>query len=312
MFKHQRNVRIFIKMAGMSGLTALLFACGPVQSGRWYDAEKNYDTYTNVFNAPNASRNSQNSPKQPKSQQVLVNNGERVVVKPGDTYYSLARQYNLSVRDLIEANNAVAPYRLVKGQTLNIPSNNVYSVKKGDTLYSISRSFNLDVNTLARANALRSPYHLKVNQQLKLTGTASRKAKVYYNKLNSAPPRKGKFILPAQGNVISSYGAKANGIHNDGINIALPEGTELRAAENGVIVYAGNDLEGYGNLLLVKHADNYVTAYAHTQSFNVKVGQKVRRGEVIAKSGQTGNVNQPQLHFEIRKGAQALNPKNYI
>ncbi|MGC6472017.1 MAG: LysM peptidoglycan-binding domain-containing M23 family metallopeptidase [Parvibaculales bacterium] len=295
----------------LAALTAVLSACGPVQSGRWYDAEKDYDTYANVFNTTSPDKQSQVA-SVPRPSVPVSSGGGVVVVKPGDTYYSLARQHNLSVRDLIEANNAVAPYKLVKGQQLRVPVNNLYTVKKGDTLYSVSRSFNLDVSTLAKANALKPPYHIKVNQQLKLTGVASRRASVYDRKPAAAPPRKGKFILPADGNVISSYGAKANGIHNDGINIALPEGTDLKAAENGVVVYAGNELEGYGNLILLKHADNFVTAYAHTQSFNVKVGQKVKRGQVIAKSGQTGNVTRPQLHFEIRRGAQALNPKNYI
>ena len=311
MTRQHNLVRNVCRVATAAVFTAFVAACGPVQSGRWYDAEKDYDTYANIFNSSQTGRKTETAGEAAPTG-IETAGGGYVVVKPGDTYYSLARQNNLSVRDLIEFNGAVAPYKLVKGQQLRVPSKNIYMVKKGDTLYSISRNFNLDVNTLAKANSLQAPYHIKVNQRLQLTGTASRQTAIYSKKIMTAPARRGQFILPAKGNVISSFGAKANGIHNDGINIALPAGTDLKAAENGVVVYAGSELEGYGNLILLKHADNFVTAYAHTQSYNVKVGQKVRRGQVIAKSGQTGNVNRPQLHFEIRKGAQALDPKNYI
>jgi murein DD-endopeptidase MepM/ murein hydrolase activator NlpD len=119
----------------------------------------------------------------------------------------------------------------------------------------------------------------------------------------------GLFQWPVNGKVISGFGATAGGLHNDGINIAAPRGTPVHAAENGVVVYAGNQLRGFGNLILIRHADGWVTAYAHNDTLLVKKGQQVKRGDVIARVGSTGNVSEPQLHFELRKGTEAVDPK---
>jgi murein DD-endopeptidase MepM/ murein hydrolase activator NlpD len=121
-----------------------------------------------------------------------------------------------------------------------------------------------------------------------------------------------KFRWPANGRVIAGFGPTTNGQQNDGINIALPENTPVKAAEDGVVAYAGNELKGYGNLVLVRHPNGYVTAYAHAKELLVKRGDQVKRGQVIARSGQTGNVNAPQLHFEIRKGASPLDPTRFL
>jgi len=99
---------------------------------------------------------------------------------------------------------------------------------------------------------------------------------------------------------------------NDGINIALPEGTPIKAAEDGVVAYAGNELKGYGNLVLIRHADGYVTAYAHAKELLVKRGDPIKRGQTIARAGQTGNVDAPQLHFEIRKGPAPIDPMPHL
>jgi murein DD-endopeptidase MepM/ murein hydrolase activator NlpD len=120
------------------------------------------------------------------------------------------------------------------------------------------------------------------------------------------------FRWPARGRVISGSGAMTNGQQNDGINLALPEGTPVHAAEDGVVAYAGSELKGYGNLVLVRHSNGFVTAYAHASEILVKRGDQVRRGQVIAKSGQTGNVTSPQLHFEIRKGSAPVDPTQYL
>jgi murein DD-endopeptidase MepM/ murein hydrolase activator NlpD len=126
---------------------------------------------------------------------------------------------------------------------------------------------------------------------------------------NGAVP---KFRWPANGRVIAGYGPTTNGQQNDGINIAVPENTAVKAAEDGVVAYAGNELKGYGNLVLVRHPNGYVTAYAHAKELLVKRGDQVKRGQVIARSGQTGNVNTPQLHFEIRKGSSPLDPTRFL
>ena len=138
--------------------------------------------------------------------------------------------------------------------------------------------------------------------------TAALGSQTDQNLSEPAPRSAGKFFWPVNGKVISPFGPKDGGQHNDGINIAAPLGTPVKAAENGVVVYAGNELRGFGNLLLIRHADGWVSAYAHCDTLLVKRGAQVKRGQVIARVGQTGNVDSPQLHFELRKGAQAVDP----
>ncbi len=119
----------------------------------------------------------------------------------------------------------------------------------------------------------------------------------------------GDFRWPARGRVIAGFGANGG---NEGINIAVPEGTPVKAAEAGTVTYAGSEVKGYGNLVLIRHENGYVSAYAHNGSLNVKRGEQVKRGQVIATSGQTGNVTSPQLHFEIRKGATPVDPMKHL
>ncbi len=127
-----------------------------------------------------------------------------------------------------------------------------------------------------------------------------------------APRAAARFAWPIAGKVIANFGPAGGGLHNDGINIAAAAGSEVRAADNGVVAYAGNELRGFGNLLLVKHADGWTTAYAHNEKLLVKRGDTVAQGQVIATVGRTGNVNSPQLHFEVRKGTQAMNPVEFL
>jgi murein DD-endopeptidase MepM/ murein hydrolase activator NlpD len=126
-------------------------------------------------------------------------------------------------------------------------------------------------------------------------------------------PQAGRGMLwPLRGEVVSDFGGKPGGLQNDGINISAPRGTPIRAADAGTVVYAGNELRGFGNLLLVRHRDGWVTAYAHAEELLVKRGDQVRRGQAIARVGSTGNVATPQLHFEVRKGSRPLNPRDYL
>ncbi len=120
------------------------------------------------------------------------------------------------------------------------------------------------------------------------------------------------FAWPVRGPVLVGYGPGANGTQNDGINIAAPLGTPVLAASDGVVAYAGNELRGFGNLILLKHADGWTTAYAHCESIAVKRGDRVKRGQPIARVGATGAVSEPQLHFELRRGTRALDPQSYL
>ena len=122
----------------------------------------------------------------------------------------------------------------------------------------------------------------------------------------------GRFVWPVEGKIISSFGRRASGVHNDGINIACEPGSAVKAADSGVVVYDGNELTAYGNLLLVRHSSGFVTAYAHNKKLLVQRGDAVRQGQTIALAGSTGDVDRPQLHFEIRKGDRAVDPNRYL
>lgn len=269
-----------------------------------------------------------------------------VTVKKGDTVYSLSRRYNVPTRALIEANRLRPPFLLNKGQRLKLPPASIHTVQKGDTIYSISRRYNVDMSLLARQNGLKAPYDIYPGQFLKLPGSIVEPAETKVASANRAPSAKssakssakktaaparkisgrkssvrlpspptrsgGRFAWPVDGTVLTKFGPAGAGRHNDGINIKVAEGTFVRAAENGVVAYAGNELKGFGNLLLVKHSDGWMTAYAHNREFLVKRGETVKRGQPMARAGKSGNAKEPQLHFEIRKGTKAVDPLVYL
>ena len=129
----------------------------------------------------------------------------------------------------------------------------------------------------------------------------------------AVPARAGRgFVWPVRGRVISDFGPKGGGLHNDGINIAAAQGTPIHAAESGVVVYAGNELRGFGNLVLLRHADGWMSAYGHAEELTVQRGDQVKRGQVIGRVGATGNVTSPQVHFELRRGSRPVNPREHL
>ena len=265
---------------------------------------------------------------------------ETVTVQKGDTLYNISRRYNVPIRDIIETNHLTPPYLLYVGRVLRMPVARYHTVVHGDTLYSISRNYNVDVTTLSKLNNLQEPYALRVGQKLALPGSigestvvsesisatnksATTTSSSFSSSVKSQPVtssakakptayRKNKFAWPLKGSVISRYGAIGKGRSNDGINIKAPLGTIVKAADSGKVAYAGNELKGFGNLILIQHDDGWITAYAHNSSFLVKKGQRVQKGTPIAKVGSSGSVNTPQLHFEVRSGKKPLNPLAYL
>jgi murein DD-endopeptidase MepM/ murein hydrolase activator NlpD len=228
-----------------------------------------------------------------------------------------------------------------------VPQVRVHVVQPGETLYSVSRAYGMDTTTLARSNGLSAPYTVFLGQTLVLPAATQvaegatapppsepkppvadsrpppppriepAAGPASHRELAALPPPRvgsanGRFLWPVRGRLVSDYGTDAGGTRNDGINIAAPAGTTVLAADAGIVAYAGNELRGYGNLVLIKHANGWMTAYAHNSVLLVKRGQKVRRGQPIARIGATGAVSRPQLHFEVRHGTKALDPTDYL
>jgi murein DD-endopeptidase MepM/ murein hydrolase activator NlpD len=228
------------------------------------------------------------------------------IVAPGETLHSIARLYGKPVMVLAKANN-IPPDTMVRvGERIVVPD-----VQPGQVAMAAPRlqasAAPAPVQAPAYASA-ESPHSARVATPEPAPATVQQSTVKTAEPAGSLP----SFRWPARGRVIAGFGPSPNGLQNDGINVAVPEGTPIKAADDGVVAYAGNELKGYGNLVLVKHANGFVTAYAHASEILVKRGDTVKRGEVIAKSGQTGSVTSPQLHFEIRKGSTPVDPAQYL
>jgi murein DD-endopeptidase MepM/ murein hydrolase activator NlpD len=224
------------------------------------------------------------------------------VVAAGDTLGKISHRYHKSINEIAKANNIQPTATLNVGDRVIIPGAQISEVKTNAPAAPAQQK------TVVASAAPKEPEPVQTAAVVAPTDALDKEA----TKLAEGNGAVPKFRWPANGRVIAGYGATPNGQQNDGINIALPENTPVKAAEDGVVAYAGNELKGYGNLVLVRHPNGYVTAYAHAKELLVKRGDQVKRGQVIARSGQTGNVNTPQLHFEIRKGSSPLDPTRFL
>ncbi len=239
-------------------------------------------------------------------------------VQPGETLFALGRKYGINPYRIAAYNGLPRNVQLKVGQVVRIPP--AGGEWKGTA----------PATAVAERKPAASPAQTSSRQQVADAGSKApvekiskpvRKDNARIVKADPLPKAERQvsaatgmamFRWPVRGRIISTFGQKPNGTRNEGINIAVPEGTDVRAAADGVVAYAGNELKGYGNLVLIRHAGGWVTAYAHNKALFVKRGERVRRGQVIAKAGRTGSVKTPQLHFEIRKGATAVDPLKYL
>ncbi|MHA1564190.1 MAG: peptidoglycan DD-metalloendopeptidase family protein [Alphaproteobacteria bacterium] len=241
-------------------------------------------------------------------------------VAPGETLYGLSRQYEAEIEGLARLNNLRRPYNLFVGQRLAIPN------KKGDNLTPPSIAA-LTVpaprvaagNTTGNTSAIPVPRPRPVElarvklPQPRIRPSVPQRADGPVLAIGAPPPRAGGgFAWPVKGKLLTNFGPLDGGRRNEGVNIAAPRGTPVHAAENGVVAYAGNEIRGFGNLILVKHAGGVITAYAHAEALLVRRGDVVRKGQIIARVGTSGGVTAPQLHFEIREGAVAVDPTGLL
>ena len=258
-----------------------------------------------------------------------------VTVGRGDTVYAIARRHKVNMRAVIDANNLRPPYVLRIGQKLTLPRPREYTVRRGDTLSGIANRFNVSLYQTAKLNGLARPYVIRAGQRLRLSATQLVNQPVQAAAVTAPTPRPATstpqgpsvkastragvpsasgrgFLWPVKGRVLSSFGPKAGGVQNDGINIAATRGSAIKAAENGVVAYAGDGLKGLGQLVLVRHAGGWVTAYGHADALLVKRGDQVKRGQSIATVGSSGNVKTPQVHFQMRQRGRVVNPARHL
>lgn len=287
--------------------------------------------------APPAAPKSAAAPQQEQGGVKLVGD---YTVRKGDTLASIARTYGISETALKERNNLKSS-SLQPGQHLLLPAGTKLLLKTSQApaqptpvappaaaapVKEVAQAPATPVKTasikptapiaaptpmapIVAAKPAAASSTAKIDQKAAETIAVAKEPAVEEPSGAATP---GSFRWPVRGRVISEYGSKANGEKNEGINMAVPEGTSIKAADDGEVIYSGNELKGYGNLVLVRHGNGYVTAYAHASELLVNRGEKISRGQIIARAGATGSVSQPQLHFELRKGQKAIDPKPYL
>ena len=254
-------------------------------------------------------------------------------VAAGDSVSGIAHRLGVSAHAIIALNELTPPYWLRTGQRLRLPEEAYRSARRDETPEDAPLAARDDARAPApgdrmdRAAASSSEVAAPSSPDTPNTRIAravtdssspaspSSPSSPVRRPASDAvplPPSRNTFLWPIEGRVISGFGSKPGGTHNDGINIAAPLGSDIRAAKNGVVAYAGNELRGYGNLVLIRHEDGWMTAYAHNDTLLVGRGETVRRGQVISRSGKSGRVSRPQAHFEIRRDGEPQNPLSLL
>jgi len=242
-----------------------------------------------------------------------------VQVKPGDSLSKLAQAYQVEEDDLLALNDIRASNRLIAGSGLRVPAYGRLrdEWREQPVLAARAPTSRVDIAPVQPPTPSRVASAVPIPRPKpgQAAPEPAQSSWLDFDWLNFAPPEipdGAKFLWPVEGRVISAFGSSASGERNDGINILTPRGTPVRAAAAGNVTYVGNELKGYGNLVLIRHDNGYVTAYAHSEKVAANRGERVARGQVIAYTGATGNVTEPQLHFELRVGTKPVDPKLYL
>ena len=268
---------------------------------------------------------------EPRTAPLAAGSGDDTyTVQPGDSLYAISRRTGVRVATLKRVNNIRDVRRMRPGMVLKLRDETPAAGISDDRVAGRTPTPRISEPTIGSATTTSAP-PTTANEPIILNPTASgriseppRRSAPKPSRTASAQPEGetqvapgdtaslGKFRWPVKGRIIRGFGKRPDGSRNEGINIAAPIGTEIHAAEAGVVAYAGDELKGYGNLILIRHDDGFVSAYAHSDRMLVRRGDNVRRGQVIARAGKTGTVKQPQVHFELRKGAKPINPIPYL
>jgi murein DD-endopeptidase MepM/ murein hydrolase activator NlpD len=254
-------------------------------------------------------------------------------VKPGEYIYSLAREYKVSPQDIIAANNMTAPYQTTPGQVLRIPQKKevvattpeevkpvvkttptYHTVEKNETLYRIGLKYGVSPLDIMAANNIEKPEALVAGSKLRIpvAGQVEPEAQEFKPYIDADASKQKGYVWPVKGKIISTFGQQQTGIFNSGIAISVPENTPVLAIDDAQVIYADEGLKHYGKMVLLRHEQGMVSAYGHNDKLFVKKGDVVKKGQVIALSGDSGIATEPQLHLEIRKNAKAVNPTTLL
>ena len=234
-------------------------------------------------------------------------------MRSGDSLYGISKSYGVTVAQLQQANGITDPRSVRAGTVLRVPGT---SSGQSTTLAAAEpiteqRAPVAGAPVVVQSTRVPTVINSRERQVASLGGDVSTTGAI-----NRTPERprlaSDKLRWPVHGKILTGFGQRNDGTHNDGINLSVPQGTAVHVAESGTVAYAGSELKGYGNLILVRHDNGWVTAYAHNEQLMVKRGDKVQRGQVIAKAGRTGSVDQPQLHFELRQGSKPVDPVPFL
>ena len=247
-----------------------------------------------------------------------------IIVKENETIFTIANKYNVIPRDIIDDNKLLKPYDLKLNQILFLRNKNFYILSKGDTIDKIPRKFTNNKLDIIKLNKLKKPYNLIAGNKILIPKIKDYSVvdliineKVYksksivtkFNKSNNTLIKNSpKFTWPAQGTVIKSFGKFGKGQYYDGIDIKSGENRPIYSAYDGKIAFIGSQIKKFGNLILVKHKDGWLSAYSNLGKYNVKQGDIIKKGEIIAFTSS----NSESFHFQLRYNRTPVNPVNYL
>ena len=276
---------------------------------------------------------------------------QNYLVRSGDSLRAIAERVGAGSEAIARANSLAAPFVIYAGQRLRIPGGRYHLVRSGQTGIAIARAYGVEWSNIVAANDLSEPYILRTGQRILIPGdarprSAAERAAAFRLEIDDiitggepaiaenqtparavATPRRvlpataavaapttspGRFMWPVDGRIVSRFGAGASGERNNGIKIAVPIETPVKAAADGTVAYVGDGIAALGGLVIVRHGENWTSVYGHASRLLVQRGQAVKKGQTIALSGDTGFADRPELHFELRKGRAPVDPATQL